>query len=244
MRASAVPVVAGGSGFRSVLPLAKVNCLAAGATRARPCLRGAHAVAVGGYTDCAAVLGKGSRRRTHFAHCVRSVQTAAASQFTKRASAPTPFLRSSPPQKSHPAGTACRAADGLRFAQEHKDKGLGARRGENLQPGANPVSLFPRMPPTHPQSSVRTGRRAPLRRRGAELWGRRACALRELTRRGCLNAMSEANGVSSAARPQSEHRSGVGCTRPTAEAKPSGLSARCFAAPTAVCRADLQPVAL
>ena len=35
--------------------------------------------------DSAAVLVPSSRRRTHCAHCVRSVQTAAASQFTKRA---------------------------------------------------------------------------------------------------------------------------------------------------------------
>ncbi len=34
-------------------------------------------------------------------------------------------------------------------------------------------------------------------------------ALRKLTRCGCLNGESEANAVSSAARPQSEHRSGV-----------------------------------
>ena len=41
----------------------------------------------------------------------------------------------------------------------------------------------------------------------------RASALRRLTRRGCLNAASEARAVSSAARPRREHRSGVGAQR-------------------------------
>jgi hypothetical protein len=38
-------------------------------------------------------------------------------------------------------------------------------------------------------------------------------ALRCLTRRGCLSVESEANVASSAARPQAEHRSGVGAQR-------------------------------
>ena len=37
----------------------------------------------------------------------------------------------------------------------------------------------------------------------------RASALRHLTRRGCLSAVSEAHVASSAARPRTEHRSGV-----------------------------------
>ncbi len=41
----------------------------------------------------------------------------------------------------------------------------------------------------------------------------RASALRQLTRRGCLNAVSAANEVSSAARPRTEQRSGVDAQR-------------------------------
>ena len=43
-------------------------------------------------------------------------------------------------------------------------------------------------------------------------------AHQQLTRRSCLNEMSKANGVSSAARPWTEHRSAVGCTQATAPA--------------------------
>jgi hypothetical protein len=103
---------------------------------------------------------------------------------------------------------------------------------EPVQP-ARPCWLVRRTPPGFPQRRVRAGRSAPLRRRGAELWGRRACALQYLTR-GRLFERSEpkVSEVSSTARPQSEHHSGVGRTRPTAEAKRGDLPGRAFAALT------------
>ena len=51
-------------------------------------------------------------------------------------------------------------------------------------------------------------------------------ALRRLTRRGCLNEMSVANGVSSAARPWTEHRSGVGAKRRPLQHEPLAATAR------------------
>ncbi len=135
---------------------------------------------------------------------------AATSQSTNALRAGPQALRCSSPQKSPPPGTA--------------------RREQQ------PYWLFDGTPTTHPQRRVRAGRGAPLRRRGAELWGRRACALQQLTRRRLFERSEpKVSGVSSTARPQSEHRSGVGGTPPTAEAKRSGLPGRAFAA---------QPVAL
>ena len=55
--------------------------------------------------------------------------------------------------------------------------------------------------------------------------------LRDLTRRGCLNAAHELSAVSSAARPQAEQRSGVGAKhRPPAPEPLPGIA--CRAAPT------------
>jgi hypothetical protein len=122
-------------------------------------------------------------------------------------------------------------------AMENKDKNLRHREDERVEKSKAPLGrgsglcLFPRTPPTHPQGCERVGRSAPLRRRGAQLWGRRA-AHPYLTRRGCLSAVNGVNVTSSAARPQSEHRSAVGGTPPTAEVKRSGLPARSLAAST------------
>ena len=132
---------------------------------------------------------------------------AATSQSTNALRAGPNALRSSPPQKSPLPGTACRECN-CPWSFLEKDGAL-------------------------PQRCVRAGWRAPLRRRGAQLWGRRACALQQLTRRVCLNAAPEGREVSYAARPQSEHHSAVGRTRSTAEAKPSGLPGRAFALSTA-----------
>jgi hypothetical protein len=120
--------------------------------------------------------------------------------------APTPSLCCSSPLKSPLPGTARRERNGIWSSEEETT--------------------------THPQRRVRAGRSAPLRRRGAEPWGRRACALRRLTRRRCLNVAHEGREVSSTARLQGEHHSGVGGTPPTAEAKRSGLPGRAFAAQT------------
>jgi hypothetical protein len=76
------------------------------------------------------------------------------------------------------------------------------------------------------------GRRCPLgaisgATRSAAPGSARASALRELTCRGCLNAVSAANEVSSAARPWREHRSGVGLQgRPPRHEPPAGSACR------------------
>ena len=56
-------------------------------------------------------------------------------------------------------------------------------------------------------------------------------ALRDLTRRSCSSAASEANAASSATRLKAEHRSGVGVQRRPPQHEPSAGSA-CRAAPT------------
>ena len=76
--------------------------------------------------DCAAVLALGSRRRTHYAHCVRCVQTSCDESVSRSAlRAPTQALRSSPPQMraaTHPP-TALREAPVL-WVEERRAAGL------------------------------------------------------------------------------------------------------------------------
>lgn len=141
------------------------------------------------------------RRGTHFAHCVRSVQTTATSQFLMR---------------------AARAANSLPL--------LGASQARHSLPErAFADSVFVVVEKQPPQAS----RQAVSG--GGELCGdekRRPgvvarSALRPLTRRGCLNAVSAANRVSSATRPQAEHRSAVGLP---------GRPPRCEPLPGTACR--------
>ena len=78
------------------------------AHRGRWCPVGAHGVSAG-CAGCPAMLGCRACRITHCAHCVRSVQTGCGkSDHEARWRAPTPALRFSSPQKSPPAGSACR----------------------------------------------------------------------------------------------------------------------------------------
>ncbi len=128
------------------------------------------------------------RRRTHYAHCVSSVQTTAASQITKRAARAghepcASRLRRGAPPATRPR--LCRTTEplGLRETQwcpsRQADPGRGDFCGDEK-------------------------RRAGVGARSA---------LRYLTRRGCLNGANAVRVVSSAARPRTEHRSGVGAQR-------------------------------
>jgi hypothetical protein len=211
-----------------------------------------------GTADCAAVLALGSRRRTHCAHCVRFVQTTAASQILMRASAPTPVLRSSPPKRRAP--TCPHAALRQRWlcsAEETRTKTATQRalvsanqgRPQTMRSTARWVVMarglwrrgaqtwfakqralvfaFIGKPRTVPSAAGRACGVRFLWRRGAQGWGRRE-APQYLTRRGCLSAMSAANAASSAARPQSEHRSEVGVpadrhSMSTPQARPAAL---------------------
>ena len=155
--------------------------------------------------DCTALLGPGSRRRTRFVRCAHCAQTAAASQMTKR-----DCVRADP-------GPALLVAPDIAPA------------------GHRP----PRQPPswlrdeTHCRLSEGACGQAAARVGGAEkrrARGRARSALRHLTRRSCLSAVSEANVASSAAGHETEHRREVGAAAPTAEVSRRGLPARAFAA--------------
>ncbi len=129
--------------------------------------------------------GSRPRRSTHFAHCVRYVQTNPMGQFTKRAAraATSPVLLGAP-----------QARRGL---SEHAFAVAFALRNKREEPSRQAVPA------------------------GGDLWsdedrttrvGARS-ALRPLTRRNCLSAVSKANAASSATRPLAENRSAVGATR-------------------------------
>ena len=88
--------------------------------------------------DCAAVLALGSRRRTHYAHCVRCVQTSCDESVSRSAlRAPTQALRSSPPQMraaTHPP-TALRETPVL-WAEERRAAGLEPASRRDARAGA------------------------------------------------------------------------------------------------------------
>ncbi len=146
----------------------------------------------------------GARSRGPSPNSLRSLRCAtfkqaATSQFTKRAAraghepcAPRRLRGALRPPRTHLCGNACSAPE--------KSKSGNVPQGSPCSPSQ-----------TQNGGSAAGGTRQGrfLGRRGAEVQGRRACALQQLTRRGCLNEMSVANGVSSAARPWTEHRSGV-----------------------------------
>ena len=165
--------------------------------------------------DSTAMLAPGSCRRTHCATCGRCVQTAAASQFTKRAGARRPRHCASRrprnrPQRAAPAATT--TSSGLR-GEHHRWFSKGA-------PG---------------QAEARLGGAEKRRARG-----RARSAHRLLTRRGCLNAATAGSEVSSATGPRDRASQGSRCAAPTAEAKRRSLPGRAFAAPPKTRTADVE----
>jgi hypothetical protein len=138
-----------------------------------------------GTADCLPVLGLPARRRTHFARFALCVQTDGDKSVHEARCARGPAaLRSSAPKRRPPACPNAPLRHRLLCLRERT--------------------------PTVQLAAGGTRRGRFLGRRGAEVQGRRACALCRLTCRSCLNEMSKANGVSSAARPWAEHRSAVG----------------------------------
>ena len=141
------------------------------------------------------------RRGTHFAHCVRYVQTAATSQLTLRAAreATSPVLLG--------ASEALRALSGRAFAGRlvfHSTR-REARSARQAVPGGGDFCGGEER-----RSSV----------------GARS-ALRNLTLRSCLSVESEANAASSATRLKAEHHSGVGAKRrPPRHESPAGTACR------------------
>ena len=174
------------------------SCVAAGGTRQglmlwRSPLRG----------DSTAMLGPGSRRRTHYAHCVSSAQTTAASQITKRAARADPGPALLVATEIAPAGYRLPRVPPL---SSLLDKNLGV------------------------SAKARAGsrRRASAQPRSAGLVARARSALRQLTCRSCLSAVSEANVASSATGPRDRASQGTLAKRGQA-AKRRRLPARAFA---------------
>ena len=137
--------------------------------------------------DCAAMLGPGSRRETRFVHYVHCAQTVAPSQITKRAARADP-------------GPALLAAPHFAPGGQRLARGSGGGHcGECHQPHSKGGSG---------QAGARLGGAEHRSARG----GARS-ALRDLTRRSCSNAVSEANEVSSAPGRGREKRRAVGAQR-------------------------------
>ena len=165
--------------------------------------------------DCTALLGPGSRRRTHCAHFVRCVQTAAASQMTRRAGArrPRPCAARRHPNRAQRSSLAAKST-GFGVRCQH------LRRVCKVGFGQAAARLW-----------------SAEKRRAC---GRARSALRHLTRRGCLNGMSAANAVSSATGPRDRASQGSRRAATTAPAKRGGLSGPRFAAQTVVHKAGDQ----
>ena len=146
--------------------------------------------------DCLPSLREGSlrcsvswpRRRTHYANCVRSVQTTAASQKTKRAARAGHEPCASRLRRGAPPAARPRLCRDTEVLVEQRAQWWNSRQAV---PGRGDFCGDEK-------------RRAGVGARSA---------LCDLTRRGCLNAASAARVVSSAARPRTEHRSGVGAKR-------------------------------
>jgi len=169
------------------------------------------------------------RRSTQRAHCVRTVQTIATGQITKRAAraATSPGL----------AGRAGRGRPAVRKAQAVPRTAcvpahlLGAAQARRGLPGHAFAG----------SAVVRPARKEPSRQAvpaGGDLWsdedrrtgvGARS-ALRRLTRRNCLSATNEVSEASSATRPLAENRSAVGAVRRPRSHEPSAGTAWCDAA--------------
>lgn len=174
--------------------------------------RGASTVAVDACgTDFPVVLGSAVRRVTRFvrdAHCAR---TDATSQFTKRAARATanPAFLGATEARPDPSGQA------FAQARPHAVTDL---------PTPSAASAFSRTVMALPARQAVGGRGEYEAARSAALGAARTqCALCELTCRRCLSAVSDANEASSAARPQSEHRSEVGT-----QCRPPNLNPGCL----------------
>ena len=151
--------------------------------------------------DCPAMLGLMARRRTHYAHCVRCVQTAAPSQMTKRAAraATSPALLG--------ASEALRSLPGRAFAGPWRGF-VGTRNRWCSR-----------------QAVLRAGAVCGGEKRRPGVGAR--SALRHLTRRPCLSAVSAANVASWATRHRAEHRSAVAAKRrPPQSARARGTACR------------------
>ena len=152
--------------------------------------------------DSPAMLGHVACRRTRFVRCAHCAQTAAASQMTKRAA----------------RAATCPALLGASHA----------RPAEPARAFAEPALVLgtrSRIDRTRTVVQLR-GRRSlagaiSAAASSAGSWSARAQrALRNLTHRGCLSAVSAANEASSAMRPRAKQRSGVDAQRRPLQCEP------------------------
>jgi hypothetical protein len=172
-----------------LLPLALLLLCAPLSTRQRRVRAGRSASLVRATLRFAfpAVRGLVARRRTHFAHCVRFVQTAATSQSLKRAAraATSPLLLGAP-EARHVLPTRAFAGHVVVFSPR-----TSARAARRAVPGRRDLW-------GGEERSTGVGARS---------------ALRALTRRICLNEAHAVRVVSYATRAQGEYRSEVGAKR-------------------------------
>ena len=190
--------------------------------------------------DCAAVLALGSRRRTHYAHGVRCVQTSCDESVSRSAlRAPTQALRSSPPQMraaTHPP-TALRETLVL-WVEERRDAGLEpasrrdaravARAANRRLDACDSPSLLqePAVPAKTRAGGVRSASAATS---SAGVPGRARSALRELTCRSLFERSERSERSEFCDGPEDR---AAQCSRraaPTAAAKRSTPPARVFA---------------
>ena len=149
---------------------------------------------------CGARSAVAPRNSLHSLRSCRSNSLGGSDHEARAARAPTPLLRSSPPQKSPAPGTAHRA-DTLVVFVDRYHSAAGKAVG-----GCAPAATY---------AAPRNGRLAAARAK---------CALQHLTRRDCLSAANEVSEASFSARPQTEQHSAVGAKRrpPQHEPIPGG----------------------
>ena len=171
------------------------------------------------------------RRRTHCVRFAHSVQTAATSQMTIRASrgATGAALLGAPEARSSLPGRAFAGVLGLFVARNTSATARQAVPGGGDFCGGEEVSRDGVGPEDRLclANGRASGPGAACKARASV--GARS-ALRRLTRRSCLSGESAANAASSATRLKAEHRSGVGAQRrPPQHEPPAGTA--CRAAP-------------
>ena len=196
--------------------------VSASARRGRRHPAGAHAGAVGGYADCAAVLRLRSRCRTRYVRFAQLRSNSGNESVYEARSACRPQSCADQSPRNRPCRVPPAALPPFEFGDEQQEQ---SRAPSSCWP-------FRQTPQTFPQRRVRVGRSAPLRRRGAEgLWPR-AQRVQELTRRRCLSEAERSERSEFGDGAASLSTAAQSAYPTTAEAKRSGLPARAFAAPT------------
>ena len=184
--------------------------------------------------DCTAVLGPRSRGRTHCAHCVRCVQTNAASQLTKRAAArrPRPCAprrhrnrpRRVPPAARAPAKLFARKPPRLQQRPARARLCRAGRRNPQSSVGNGPKAAAASRWVTHAdlvdRPRVQDGRRPrPLSRDSSDRCARR-CAAAHRTR-PARHRSADRIAASRARRPRAPaQRSRAPCPSPASRAAP------------------------